>query len=173
MVSVALPSIQADLDLSQTELQWVVNAYLLALAAFVAVAGRVSDMFNRVHVMIAGIVVFVICSALCGLAESDTWLISSRAAQGIGAALMIPPTATIVVDTFGVDERGKAMGIYAGISMIFLSLGPLIGWLFTEALDWRWVFWINLPVGVTTIAMVLWTKPDGRVEGGSDSTGPG
>ncbi len=166
VVSVALPSIQADLDLSQTELQWVVNAYLLALAAFVAVAGRLSDMFNRVHVMIAGVAMFVFFSAMCGLAQSDAWLISSRALQGIGAALMIPPTATIVVNTFGVDERGKAMGIYAGISMIFLSLGPLIGGLLTESLDWRWVFWVNLPVGLATIAMVLWTKPDGRVEGG-------
>jgi EmrB/QacA subfamily drug resistance transporter len=166
VVSVALPSIQADLDLSQTELQWVVNAYLLALAAFVAVAGRISDMFNRVHVMIAGIAMFVVCSALCGLAQSDAWLIGARALQGIGAALMIPPTATIVVNTFGVDERGKAMGIYAGISMISLSLGPLIGGVFTESLDWRWVFWINLPVGLATIAMVLWTKPEGRVEAG-------
>jgi EmrB/QacA subfamily drug resistance transporter len=166
VVSVALPSIQADLDLSQTELQWVVNAYLLALAAFVAVAGRISDMFNRVHVMIAGVVLFVVFSAMCGLAQSDAWLISARALQGVGAALMIPPTATIVVNTFGVDERGKAMGIYAGISMIFLSLGPLIGGVLTESLDWRWVFWVNLPVGLTTIAMVLWTRPEGRVEAG-------
>jgi EmrB/QacA subfamily drug resistance transporter len=173
VVSVALPSIQADLDLSQTDLQWVVNAYLLALAAFVAVAGRISDMFNRVHVLITGVAVFVFFSALCGLAQSETWLIGARALQGIGAALMIPPTATIVVNTFGVDERGRAMGIYAGISMIFLSLGPLIGGLFTESLDWRWVFWINLPVGLTTIAMVLWTKPAGRVEGGQRLDWPG
>jgi EmrB/QacA subfamily drug resistance transporter len=173
VVSVALPSIQADLDLSQTELQWVVNAYLLALAAFVAVAGRISDMFNRVRVMIIGIAIFVFFSAACGLAQSDAWLISSRALQGVGAALMIPPTATIVVNTFGVEERGKAMGIYAGISMIFLSLGPLIGGVFTESLSWRWVFWVNLPVGLVTIAMTLWTKPDGRVEGGQRLDWPG
>jgi EmrB/QacA subfamily drug resistance transporter len=173
VVSVALPSIQADLDLSQTELQWVVNAYLLALAAFVAVAGRISDMFNRVRVMIIGVAMFVVCSALCGLAQSDVWLIGARALQGIGAALMIPPTATIVINTFGVDERGKAMGIYAGISMIFLSLGPLIGGVLTESLDWRWVFWINLPVGLATIALTLWAKPEGRVEGGQRLDWPG
>ena len=137
VVSVALPSIQADLDMGQTELQWVINAYLLALAAFVAVAGRISDMFNRVGVLIAGVALFVVCSALCGLAQSDAWLIAARALQGIGAALMIPPTATIVTNTFGVEERGRAMGIYAGLSMIFLSLGPLIGGVFTQALDWR------------------------------------
>ena len=166
VVSVALPSIQADLDLSQTELQWVVNAYLLALAAFVAVAGRISDMFNRVGVLIAGVAMFVIFSALCGVADSDAWLIGARALQGIGAALMIPPTATIVINTFAPHERGRAMGLYAGISMIFLSLGPLIGGVFTESLDWRWVFWINVPLGLVTIAMVLWTRPDGRVEAG-------
>ena len=98
VVSVALPSIQADLNLSQTELQWVVNAYLLALAAFVAVAGRISDMFNRVKVMIVGVAIFVFFSAACGLAQSDAWLISSRALQGIGAALMSrrsgPPNAS-------------------------------------------------------------------------------
>jgi MFS family permease len=116
---------------------------------------------------------FVICSALCGLAPSGAWLIGARALQGIGAALMIPPTATIVVNTFGVDERGKAMGIYAGFSMIFLSLGPLIGGLLTESLDWRWVFWINLPLGVATIAMVLWTRPEGRVEGRQPFDFPG
>jgi EmrB/QacA subfamily drug resistance transporter len=173
VVSVALPSIQADLDLGQTELQWVVNAFLLALAVFVGVAGRISDMFNRVGVLIAGVATFVICSALCGLAPSGAWLIGARALQGIGAALMIPPTATIVVNTFGVDERGKAMGIYAGFSMIFLSLGPLIGGLLTESLDWRWVFWVNLPLGVLTIAMVLWTKPEGRVEGRDPFDFPG
>jgi len=173
VVSVALPSIQADLDMGQTELQWVVNAYLLALAAFVAVAGRISDMFNRVGVLIAGVGLFVVCSALCGLAQSDAWLIATRALQGLGAALMIPPTATIVTNTFGVEERGRAMGIYAGLSMIFLSLGPLIGGVFTEALDWRWVFWINIPVGAATIAMVIWTRPEGRVEAGGRMDIPG
>jgi EmrB/QacA subfamily drug resistance transporter len=173
VVSVALPSIQADLDMGQTELQWVVNAYLLALAAFVAVAGRISDMFNRVGVLIAGVALFVVCSALCGLAQSDAWLIAARALQGLGAALMIPPTATIVTNTFGIEERGRAIGIYAGLSMIFLSLGPLIGGVFTESLDWRWVFWINLPVGAATIAMVVWTKPEGRVEAGGRMDIPG
>jgi EmrB/QacA subfamily drug resistance transporter len=166
VVSVALPSIQRELDLTQTELQWVVNAYLLSLAALVAVGGRLADLFNRVAVLIAGIALFVLASAACGLADSDAALITARAAQGVGAALMIPPTAAIVINTFPLAERGTAMGIYAGVSMISVSLGPLVGGLLTEYADWRWVFWVNLPVGAATIAMVLWTRPPGQVERG-------
>ncbi len=100
VVSVALPSIQRDLDLSQTELQWVVNAYLLSLAALVAVGGRLADMFNRVPVLIAGIILFVVASAACGFADSDAALLTARAVQGAGAAVMIPPTGAIVINTF-------------------------------------------------------------------------
>lgn len=164
VVSVALPTIQRDLDMTQTQLQWVVNAYLLAIATLVAIGGRLSDMFNRVGVLILGVSIFILFSALCGLAQSDTWLLVSRACQGVGAALMVPPTAAILTATFPPAERGRAMGIYAGVSMIFLSLGPLIGGLLTEYASWRWVFLINLPVGLTTIAMVVHARPPGRVE---------
>jgi EmrB/QacA subfamily drug resistance transporter len=173
VVSVALPTIQRDLDTTQTELQWVVNAYLLSLAALVAVGGRLADMFNRVGVLIIGIVLFVGSSAACGLAQSETFLIAARALQGVGAALMLPPTGAIVINTFPLAERGKAMGVYAGISTIFLSLGPLVGGLCTEYLSWRWVFWINLPLGATTIVMIRRTRPDGRVPPGQRLDVPG
>lgn len=173
VVSVALPTIQKELDTTQTELQWVVNAYLLSIAALVAVGGRLSDMFNRVGVLIVGVAIFIFFSALCGLAQSDTWLIASRACQGVGAALMVPPTAAILMTTFGPEERGRAMGIYAGVSMIFLSLGPLIGGLFTELLSWRWVFLINLPLGLATIYMTIRTRPPGEVEKGQRLDMPG
>ena len=124
VVSVALPTIQRDLDMSQTGLQWVVNAYLLALAAFVAVGGRLAEMLGYARVFRAGVVLFLLSSAACGVAQSEAWLLSARAAQGIGAALMIPATGAIVISAFDVRERGRAMGIYAGISMIFLALGP-------------------------------------------------
>jgi EmrB/QacA subfamily drug resistance transporter len=166
VVSVALPSIQRELDLTQTELQWVVNAYLLALAALVAVGGRLADMFNRVAVLIVGISLFALASAACGLADDELAILLARAVQGAGAALMIPPTGAIVINTFPPEERGKAMGVYAGVSMLALSLGPLVGGLFTEYADWRWVFWVNLPVAAATIAMVLWTRPPGQVERG-------
>ncbi len=173
VVSVALPTIQRDLDTSQTELQWVVNAYLLSLAALVAVGGRLADMFNRVGVLITGIVLFVCSSAACGLAQSETFLIAARALQGVGAALMLPPTGAIVINTFPLAERGKAMGVYAGISMIFLSLGPLVGGLFTEYVSWRWVFWVNVPLGAITIALIRRTRPEGRVPPGQRFDVPG
>jgi EmrB/QacA subfamily drug resistance transporter len=173
VVSVALPSIQRDLDMGQTELQWVVNAYLLALAALVAVGGRLSDMIDRVGVLIAGIVVFVLSSAACGLAQSTEALIAARAVEGVGAAMMVPPTAAIVISAFGIAERGRAMGIYSGVSMIFLSLGPLVGGVLTEHLDWRWVFWVNLPVGAVTIALIAITRPEGGVERGQRLDLPG
>jgi EmrB/QacA subfamily drug resistance transporter len=165
VVSVALPSIQDDLDLSQTQVQWVINAYLLAIAALVAVGGRLADMFNPVRIFLLGVILFAAGSALTGLAQDETWVIAARAFQGVGAALMIPPSGSIVINEFSVAERGKAMGIYAGVSMIFLSLGPLIGGVFTEW-TWRAVFWINVPVAALTVLLTLAAKPDGEVKPG-------
>jgi MFS family permease len=153
VVSVALPTIQRDLDMSQAGLQWIVNAYLLALAAFVALGGRLGEMFGLLRVFKLGALIFVVASATCGLAESDTMLLISRAIEGFGAALMLPPSGAIVINSFGASERGRAMGIYSGISMIFLALGPLVGGLLTEWISWRAVFFINLPVGVVMIAL--------------------
>lgn len=153
VVSVALPTIQKDLDMTQTGVQWIVNAYLLSLAAFVAVGGRLGEMFGLRRVFKLGALIFVIASATCGLAESDTMLLISRAIQGVGAALMIPPSGAIVINSFPASERGKAMGIYSGISMIFLALGPLVGGLLTEGISWRAVFFVNLPVGVAMLFM--------------------
>lgn len=165
VVSVALPSIQRDLDLSQTEVQWIVNAYLLAIAALVAIGGRLCDMFDKVHVFLAGVIVFATASALVGLAQDDAWIIIARTVQGLGAALMIPPSGAIVINEFSVRERGRAMGIYAGVSMIFLSLGPLVGGVFTEW-TWRAVFWINVPVAIMTVLLTVVARPEGRAEPG-------
>jgi EmrB/QacA subfamily drug resistance transporter len=151
VVSVALPTIQRDLDMTTTELQWIVNAYLLALAAFVAVGGRVADILGNKQVFLFGVVVFTISSATAGLAEQDWHMLVSRAVQGLGAAAMIPPSQAIVTNAFDASERGKAFGIYAGISMVFLALGPLVGGLLTEGVTWRAVFFVNLPVGVLLV----------------------
>jgi MFS family permease len=114
VVSVALPTIQRELDMSQTELQWVVNAYLLALAAFVAVGGRLAEIFGQGRVFKIGAVVFLVASAACGFAESDAWIITGRTIQGLGAALMIPPSGAIVINAFSVKERGRAWGSTPG-----------------------------------------------------------
>jgi EmrB/QacA subfamily drug resistance transporter len=153
VVSVALPTIQRDLDMSQSGLQWVVNAYLLAIAALVAVGGRVGDMVGTDRMIKLGGLVFVIFSALCGFAQSETWLLASRALQGVGAAAMIPASQSIVSNAFPASERGRAIGIYAGISMVFLALGPMVGGLLTEGVTWRAVFWVNVPVGVAMLAL--------------------
>ncbi len=172
VVSVALPSIQASLDLTQTQVQWVVNAYLLALAALVAFGGRLADIFNRVHILVAGILIFTIASATAGFAQDEVMILASRAVQGLGAALMMPPSQTLALNAFSANERGKAMGIYAGVSSVFLSLGPLIGGAFTEV-SWRWVFLINLPLGILTILMVARARPDGRVASAQRMDWPG
>ncbi len=161
VVSVALPSIQRSLDLSGTSLQWVMNAYLLTIAALVAVAGRVSDNVGRVRTFLVGVTVFVVCSALAGLATEGWHIISMRAVQGVGAALMIPSSQAIVTSAFPVRERGRAMGIYAGISLAFLALGPLIGGVLTEQFGWEWVFFVNVPMGGLTILLTVLARPGG------------
>ncbi len=162
VVSVALPTIQKDLDMGSTELQWIVNAYLLGLACLVAVGGRLADMFGQSRMFKIGIVIFIVASTFSGLAQSGAWIIASRAVQGVGAAMMIPPTMAIVINAFPVKERGTAMGIYAGISMVFLALGPMVGGLFTEYWSWRLVFWINVPIGIGVIVLSLLTVPKDR-----------
>jgi EmrB/QacA subfamily drug resistance transporter len=159
VVSVALPSIQRDLDTSQTALQWVVNAYLLAIAAFVAVGGRVADILGTDRIFKLGAGVFVAASAACGLADSEATLLVARAVEGLGAALMIPATGAIVINAFEPRERGRAMGVYAGVSMVFLALGPLLGGILTQDVSWRAVFWINVPIGVVMLVLAHLTVP--------------
>src|SRR5215469_14459213 len=133
VVGVALPTIQRDLHMSQNGLQWVVNAYLLAFASLVAIGGRLSELLGQTRMFRLGAVVFVAASAACGLAQSETWIIAARAIQGLGAALMTPPTSATVVNAFDVSERGRAIGIYVGVSMIALALGPLAGGVLTQS----------------------------------------
>jgi EmrB/QacA subfamily drug resistance transporter len=159
VVSVALPTIQRELDVSQTGLQWVVNAYLLAIAAFVAVGGRIGDMFGNDRIFKVGAIVFIASSAVCGLAGSEAILLAARAAEGIGAAMMIPATGAIVINAFEPQERGRAMGVYAGVSMIFLAMGPLLGGVLTQDVSWRAVFWINVPIGIVMLVLAHVTVP--------------
>lgn len=168
VVGVALPTIQRDLGLSATGQQWVMNAYLLTMAAFVALAGWLADRVGRIKTFNAGVVVFVAASAAAGLSaalDSGTMLLAARAVEGMGAALMIPSSQSVVTTTFPVSERGRAMGMYAGISTAFLALGPIIGGVLTEHLGWEWVFYVNLPVGVLTIVLARIARPDGRPTG--------
>jgi EmrB/QacA subfamily drug resistance transporter len=164
VVSVALPTMSRDLPLGTTGAQWVINAYVLAMAAFVALGGRLGSKLGPVTTFRIGVVVFFVASTFCGLAPighvGETWLIVARAVQGLGAALMMPVTATIVMAAFPESVRGRAMGAYVGISQIFLALGPLLGGACTEWLSWRVVFWINVPVGLVALLLVHVARPD-------------
>src|SRR5262245_21700643 len=153
VVSVALPTIARDLGLSQTGLEWIVNAYLLALAALVAVGGRLADLLGAERTFRIGAWVFLAGSAACGIAPSEAAIIAARAVQGAGAALMAPASSAIVIGAFAPKERGRAMGIFSGVSMIFLALGPLIGGVLTDVVSWRAVFYVNLPVGLVMLAL--------------------
>jgi EmrB/QacA subfamily drug resistance transporter len=152
VVNVAVPSIQRDLDVGLSELQWIVTGYALSFAALMLTGGKLADMLGRRRIFVIGIVIFTIASLFCGLAESGESLIAWRIVQGVGAALMNPATLAIISATFPPRQRGMAIGIWAGVSALALAIGPLVGGLLTEHLSWSWVFFVNVPVGVLGVA---------------------
>jgi EmrB/QacA subfamily drug resistance transporter len=151
VVNVALPSIERDLEADLSELQWIVTGYALTFAALMLVGGKVADAYGRRLIFVVGIVVFTLASLLCGLATTSEMLIGARVIQGAGAALMNPATLSIIAATFAPRERGAAIGIWAGVSALALAIGPLVGGLITEHLDWSWIFFINVPIGIAGV----------------------
>ncbi len=152
VVNVALPSIQSDLHLKISQLEWVVTGYALTFGAFMLTGGKLADLFGRRLIFIVGLLVFTASSLACGLAGSSTVLIAARVVQGLGAALMNPSTLSIITVTFPPRQRGAAIGIWAGVSALALAIGPLVGGLITEHVNWNWIFFINIPVGAVAIA---------------------
>jgi EmrB/QacA subfamily drug resistance transporter len=148
VVNVALPSIQRGLDADISELVWVVNAYALTFAVLMLTGGKLADLFGRRRLFLAGLALFTLSSLLCGLAGSSGELISWRALQGVGAAMMMPATLAIITSTFPPRQRGLAIGVWAGVSALALAIGPVIGGLLSEHADWSWIFFVNVPVGV-------------------------
>ena len=151
VVNVALPSIQNDLGISVSELEWVVNAYALTFGVLLLTGGKLADMLGRRSIFIAGLVIFTGASLWCGLAGGATSLIAARTVQGVGAALMNPATLSIITATFPPRQRGTAIGIWAGVSALALAIGPLVGGLLTQDINWSWIFFINIPVGVAGV----------------------
>ena len=151
VVNVALPSIQRDLGVGLSELEWIVTGYALSFAALMMTGGKLADLLGRRRIFVLGMVIFTISSLLCGLADSGNSLIGWRIVQGVGAALMNPATLAIISATFPPQQRGMAIGIWAGVSALALAIGPLVGGLITEHIDWSWVFLVNVPVGVLGI----------------------
>jgi EmrB/QacA subfamily drug resistance transporter len=153
VVNVALPSIEKDLHISISELEWIVTAYALVFAALLITGGKLADLFGRRRIFVIGLVIFTASSLACGLATSAGMLIGARAVQGIGAALMNPATLSIITATFPPKQRGQAIGIWAGVSALALAIGPLCGGVIVDNIGWNWIFFVNVPVGVLGIVV--------------------
>ena len=165
IVNVAIPTIQRNLNLSVSGLEWVVSSYLLTVAGLLLVGGRLADVFGRRRLFLAGLAVFTLSSLAAGLAGSGEVLIASRAIQGIGAALLMPATLAIVMTAFtNVRERSMAIGIWAAAGALALATGPALGGLISQHLQWGWIFLINVPVGVVTFAIAIFYVTESRSE---------
>jgi EmrB/QacA subfamily drug resistance transporter len=159
VVALALSSIRADVGADATQLQWVMNGYLLTIAVLVVTAGRLGDMFGRKRVFVLGMVLFGAGSVLSGAAQDPAMLIGGRVLQGVGAAPMLSLSLAIVCNAFPAAEQPRALGIWAAVSAIALAIGPVVGGLLIEV-DWRLIFWINLPIVVLGVAIVALAAPE-------------
>jgi EmrB/QacA subfamily drug resistance transporter len=154
VVNVALPSMQRSLHMTLSELEWVVAGYALTFAAFMLTGGKLADLLGRRLIFMIGLAVFTGASLACGLAPSGGFLIAARVVQGLGGALMNPATLSIITATFPPRQRGTAIGIWAGVSAMALAIGPLVGGLLTEHVNWNWIFFINVPIGVAGLLLI-------------------
>jgi EmrB/QacA subfamily drug resistance transporter len=166
IVNVALPQMRHDLGLSITGQQWVVNAYTLTFAGFLMLGGRAADLFGRRRVFMVGLSLFTVASLLGGLAQGGAWLIAARAAQGIGGAILAPTSLTILTSTFtDVHERRRAVGVWSATAASGAAAGVLLGGILTDLLDWRWVLFVNVPIGLAMLVAAPRVIAESRAEG--------
>src|SRR5690349_21917483 len=162
IVSIAAPTIQHDLGLSSSGMQWAINAYLLTLAAFFAFGGRLADIAGHRRMVVLGVIIFAGASALCGAtprgSAAEAWLVAFRALQGAGGAIMFPAAIAIVVVTFDLRSRGRALALFFGIAGALTAIGPITGGYLIEW-TWRAIFWINIPVALIALALIAISKP--------------
>jgi EmrB/QacA subfamily drug resistance transporter len=162
IVNVALPDIQHALGAQLSDLQWVIDAYALSLAALLLTAGSIADRIGRRVVFAAGIVVFTAGSLLCGVATDPTFLALARAGQGIGGAIMFATSLALLTTAFSGRERGTAFGIFGAVTGIAVAIGPVLGGAITSGLSWRWIFFVNIPIGAAALAATLLRVDESR-----------
>lgn len=162
IVNVALPSIQAALNASFSDLQWVVDAYSLALATIVLNAGSLADRYGRKKLFLIGVAIFTLASAVCGAATHPSVLIGARAVQGLGGGIMFATSLSLLAQDFHGKERGVAFGVWGAVTGAAVAVGPLAGGLITNYFDWRWIFYVNVPIGIITVAISLWKLHESR-----------
>ncbi len=165
IVNVALPSIQRDLHFSTSSLQWVVNAYTLTFAGFLLLGGRAADLFGRRRIFLVGLAVFTASSLFGGLAQNEAWLVTARAMQGLGAAILAPATLTILTASYPEGPaRAWALGAWSAVSSAGASAGALFGGILTDFLSWRWILFVNVPIGVVALVAARRHLPESRAE---------
>ncbi|HEY0735782.1 MAG TPA: MFS transporter [Herpetosiphonaceae bacterium] len=162
VVNVALPVLQRELNATAADVQWVVEGYTLFLAALILVGGSLGDRYGRRRIFALGIVIFTLASVWCGLAPGVGQLILARAVQGIGGALLVPSSLAIISATFKDEARGRAIGTWSGFTAITSALGPVLGGWLVEQASWRWVFFINVPLALVVLAIVVLRVPESR-----------
>src|SRR5512132_3192937 len=166
IVNVALPSIRDDLGFSETSLAWVVNAYLLTFGGFLLLGGRLGDLFGHRRMFLGGIALFTGASVLCGLSTSQGMLVTARAVQGLGGAVVSAVALSLIMTLFTeTAERTKAMGVFGFVMAAGGSIGVLVGGVLTDRLDWHWVFLVNLPIGIGVFVAILMLIPGGTGHG--------
>lgn len=166
VVTNALPVIRTELNASLSDLQWFVNAYTLSFAALLLTASALGDRLGRRRVFVAGIALFTVASAACAVANDPGMLVAARVLQGFGGAAVMPLSLTLLSDAVPERMRSAAIGIWGGISGLGVAVGPLLGGAVVDGLNWHWIFWINVPIGILVLPLVLWTLRDSRGGGG-------
>jgi EmrB/QacA subfamily drug resistance transporter len=164
VVNVALPVLQRELGTDIVGAQWIVEAYSLMLSALILVGGSLGDRLGRKRIFSAGIVLFAVASAVCGMAQTTAQLIAARAVQGVGAAMLVPGSLAIISASFSKEDRGRAIGTWSGFTAISAGIGPVLGGWLVEHSSWRWIFFINLPLAAVVLAITWWRVPESRDE---------
>jgi EmrB/QacA subfamily drug resistance transporter len=166
IINVAIPAIQRDLHLSTAGLEWVVSGYILVFASLLLAGGRLGDIFGRRRLFLIGLGIFTAASLVAGLAGNVDVLVASRAVQGLGAALVTPTTLALISSGYpDPKERTAAIGIWSAVGALALAVGPLLGGLISQHVSWGWIFFINVPFGIATMALAAWAVPAGLADG--------